>query len=136
MRRRVFAQRATWEPSENTWVLTGGWVRDFDGSKITRYSPFKVESLPEISEPPTYFRREVRQYYQMNWRQLGEYIISLHKAGFDTARYVPCLRTDDLVFRLDQPAEARHHEINATVAQEKKIGATQYEHCEKHYNFG
>ena len=86
MRRRVFAQRATWEPSENTWVLTGGWVRDFDGSKITRYSPFKVESLPEISEPPTYFRREVRQYYQMNWRQLGEYIISLHKAGFDTAR--------------------------------------------------
>ncbi len=24
--------------------------------------------------------------------------------GFDTARYVPCLRTDDLVFRLDQPA--------------------------------
>jgi glucuronate isomerase len=24
--------------------------------------------------------------------------------GFDTTRYVPCLRTDDLVFRLDQPA--------------------------------
>jgi LPS export ABC transporter permease LptG len=86
MRRRVFASRATWEPSENTWVLTGGWIRDFDGGKITRYSPFKVESLPEISEPPTYFRREVRQYSQMNWRQLGEYIISLRKAGFDTAR--------------------------------------------------
>ncbi|MGL4553560.1 MAG: glucuronate isomerase [Gemmataceae bacterium] len=24
--------------------------------------------------------------------------------GFDTARYIPCLRTDDLVFKLDQPA--------------------------------
>ena len=24
--------------------------------------------------------------------------------GFDTARYVPCLRTDDLVFHLDKPA--------------------------------
>src|SRR5262249_10073708 len=24
--------------------------------------------------------------------------------GFDTARYVPCLRTDDLVFKLDQPS--------------------------------
>ena len=24
-------------------------------------------------------------------------------AGFDTARYIPCLRTDDLVFKLDQP---------------------------------
>ena len=31
IRRRIFAARATWEPSENTWVLTGGWVRDFDG---------------------------------------------------------------------------------------------------------
>jgi LPS export ABC transporter permease LptF/LPS export ABC transporter permease LptG len=86
MRRRVFASRATWEPTENTWVLTGGWVRDFDGGRVTQYAPFKVESLPEISEPPTYFRREVRQSYQMNWRQLGEYIISLHQAGFDTAR--------------------------------------------------
>src|SRR5580692_8019086 len=86
IRRRVFATRATWVQSENTWALTGGWIRDFTGGKVTRYSPFKVESLPEISEPPTYFRREVRQYYQMNWRQLGEYIVSLHKAGFDTAR--------------------------------------------------
>jgi glucuronate isomerase len=25
-------------------------------------------------------------------------------SGFDTRRYVPCLRTDDLVFKLDQPA--------------------------------
>jgi LPS export ABC transporter permease LptF/LPS export ABC transporter permease LptG len=87
VRRRVFATRATWEPSENTWVLTGGWIRDFNsGGRVTRYTPFKVESLPEISEPPSYFRREVRQSYQMNWRQLGEYILSLRHAGFDTSR--------------------------------------------------
>ncbi|MGA7919549.1 MAG: LPS export ABC transporter permease LptF [Candidatus Acidiferrales bacterium] len=86
IRRRVFATRATWEKTENTWVLTGGWIRDFDGAKVTRFTPFKVESLPEISEPPSYFRREVRQSYQMNWRQLGEYIISLRHAGFDTSR--------------------------------------------------
>ena len=85
--RRIFASRATWEPSENTWVLTGGWVRDFDSSgKVTRYFPFKAYSLPELTEPPTYFRREVRQYYQMNWRQLGQYIAGLRQAGFDTAR--------------------------------------------------
>jgi LPS export ABC transporter permease LptG len=85
--RRVFATRATWEASENTWVLTGGWVRDFDSNgKVTRYFPFKAYSLSELTEPPTYFRREVRQYYQMNWRQLGSYIASLHQAGFDTAR--------------------------------------------------
>jgi len=86
MRRRVFATRATWEASENAWVLTGGWIRDFDGNKITRYTPFKVSSLPEFTEPPSYFRREVRQSAQMTWRQLGQYITSLGQAGFDTSR--------------------------------------------------
>ena len=33
--------------------------------------------------------------------------------GFDTSRYVPCLRTDDLVFRLDQP-EVRERLARAT----------------------
>src|SRR6204780_1062517 len=86
MRRRVFATRATWEASESTWVLTGGWIRDFDGSKVTRYLPFKADSLPEFTEAPNYFRREVRQSAQMNWRQLGQYIVSLRQAGFDTSR--------------------------------------------------
>jgi LPS export ABC transporter permease LptF/LPS export ABC transporter permease LptG len=86
MRRRVFAARATWEQTENAWVLTGGWIRDFDGNKVTRYTPFKVNSLPEFTEPPSYFRREVRQSAQMNWRQLGQYITSLGQAGFDTSR--------------------------------------------------
>jgi LPS export ABC transporter permease LptF/LPS export ABC transporter permease LptG len=86
VRRRIFATRATWEPSQSTWVLAGGWVRDFEGGKVVHYHPFRVDSLPEISEPPSYFRREVRQSYQMNWRQLGSYIASLKQAGFDTSR--------------------------------------------------
>jgi LPS export ABC transporter permease LptF/LPS export ABC transporter permease LptG len=86
VRRRIYASRATWEPTESAWILTGGWVRDFNNGQITRYRPFKVDSLPEITEPPSYFRREVRQSYQMNWRQLGQYIQSLRLAGFDTSR--------------------------------------------------
>jgi LPS export ABC transporter permease LptF/LPS export ABC transporter permease LptG len=87
MKRRIFATRATWEPTENLWILTGGWVRDFgaDG-QVVRYEPFKATSMPELTEAPSYFRREVRQSFQMNWRQLGEYIKSLSQAGFDTAR--------------------------------------------------
>lgn len=85
--RRVYAARAVWDDTQNAWVLTGGWVRDFDSDgHITRYSPFTATSLPELTEQPGYFRREVRQYYQMNWRQLGQYIASLRQAGFDTAR--------------------------------------------------
>jgi lipopolysaccharide export system permease protein len=86
IRRRIFATRATWEPTQNTWALAGGWVRDFQGGQVKRYAPFSVTSLPELTEPPSYFRREVRQSYQMNWRQLGQYIASLKQAGFDTSR--------------------------------------------------
>jgi lipopolysaccharide export system permease protein len=87
IKRRIYASRATWEPTENTWALTGGWVRNFDDNgRISSFQTFKVTSVPELTEPPSYFRREVRQYYQMNWRQLGRYIASLKQAGFDTAR--------------------------------------------------
>ena len=87
VRRRVFATRASWEPNERIWILTAGWVRDFgaDG-RVAEYKPFTATSLPELTEPPGYFRREVRQYSQMNWRQLSNYIASLRQAGFDTAR--------------------------------------------------
>src|ERR1700683_13055 len=86
MRRRVFATRAKWEPTLNAWILEEGWVRDFQGGRIVAYSPFKVLSLGEFSETPSYFKREVRQSYQMNWRQLSEYIRGLKQAGFDTSR--------------------------------------------------
>ncbi len=86
LRRRVFAQRAKWEPTLGAWILEEGWVRDFQDGRITAYSPFKVLSLGEFSETPSYFNREVRQSYQMNWRQLAEYIRGLRQAGFDTSR--------------------------------------------------
>jgi len=85
IRRRVFASRAEWVPNLNTWVLEGGWVRDFSNNKVN-YKPFQISSLEELSEPPSYFKREVKQSFQMNWRQLRSYIEGLQQAGFDTAR--------------------------------------------------
>jgi LPS export ABC transporter permease LptG len=85
MRRRVFATRARWLDTEKTWVLESGWVRDFSAGTITRYDPFKVTTLAELTEPPTYFNREVIQAFQMSWRDLGHYIESLHRAGFDVS---------------------------------------------------
>ncbi|MFO0841219.1 MAG: glucuronate isomerase [Gemmataceae bacterium] len=49
--------------------------------------------------------------------------------GFDTTRYVPCLRTDDLVFKLDQPsvqqrlAKATGIEAGSTGALRKAVTA-------------
>jgi LPS export ABC transporter permease LptF/LPS export ABC transporter permease LptG len=85
MRRRVFASRAIWSDSQKTWVLEGGWVRDFSDGTIVRYDRFPVTSLPELSEPPSYFNREVRQASQMSLGALRRYIEGLHKAGFDVA---------------------------------------------------
>jgi LPS export ABC transporter permease LptF/LPS export ABC transporter permease LptG len=86
VRRRIFASRANWEPSMSTWVLTSGWIRDFANGQVTNFVPFRAYSLTELSEPPSYFRREVLQSDQMNWRELRSYIRSLRQAGFDTAR--------------------------------------------------
>jgi LPS export ABC transporter permease LptF/LPS export ABC transporter permease LptG len=85
MRRRIFAARARWSESQKVWVLEGGWVRDFADGTITRYERFPVTSLPELSEPPSYFNREVRQASQMSWGALRRYIEELRKAGFDVA---------------------------------------------------
>lgn len=84
--RRVYAARATWDASESTWILTAGWIRDFQNGQITRFTPFRAYSLTELSEPPSYFRREVLESDQMNWRELSAYIKSLRQAGFDTSR--------------------------------------------------
>jgi LPS export ABC transporter permease LptG/LPS export ABC transporter permease LptF len=86
MRRRVYANRARWERDLNAWILESGWVRDFSGDRVTRYAPFNVLSLPEFREAPSYFNREVRQSYQMNWSQLSAYIRALRQAGFETAQ--------------------------------------------------
>jgi LPS export ABC transporter permease LptF/LPS export ABC transporter permease LptG len=86
LRRRIFASRARWSESQKVWVLEGGWVRDFQGGTIVRYDRLPpVTSLPELTEPPKYFNREVRQAFQMSWRELSNYIGGLHLAGFDVS---------------------------------------------------
>ncbi|HEY4977628.1 MAG TPA: LptF/LptG family permease, partial [Candidatus Acidoferrum sp.] len=85
MRRRVFATRANWLATEKAWVLESGWVRDFADGQVTKYVPFKITTLPELVEPPTYFNREVIQAIQMNWLDLDRYIAGLQRAGFDVS---------------------------------------------------
>src|SRR5438876_8064070 len=86
VRRRVFATRARWSETQKVWILEGSWVRDFADGSIIRYDHLPpVTSLPELTEPPSYFNREVKQAFQMSWRELRSYIEGLHRAGFDVA---------------------------------------------------
>ena len=86
IRRRVYAARAHWDAQQGIWILESGWIRDFKDGQLTKFTPFLANALNELSEPPSYFNREVRQSYQMTWWELERYIGDLHQAGFDVAR--------------------------------------------------
>jgi LPS export ABC transporter permease LptF/LPS export ABC transporter permease LptG len=85
VRRRVFATRARWSESQKLWVLESGWIRDFSDGTIARYERFIATALPELKEPPGYFNREIRQAFQLSWRELRRYINDLRRAGFDAS---------------------------------------------------
>ena len=86
LRRRIFATRARWEGRMNTWILEEGWVREFTNGNVSPYTRLAAFTMPELTEPPTYFNREVRSFYQLNWYELRRYIDDLSQAGFDVAR--------------------------------------------------
>ncbi len=102
IRRRVYAARAHWEEHQKAWILESGWVRDFKSGSVTHYAPFSVTELSELDEPPSYFSREVRQSYQMDWWELRRYIAGLSQAGFDVGRFTVQLH-EKLAFPLVAP---------------------------------
>lgn len=86
MTRRIYAQRAFWEPHVKQWILEDGWMREFDGNRITKYVPFSVAAFPDLTEAPPYFEAEVRTSEQMNVLELRRYIQELRQSGFDVVR--------------------------------------------------
>jgi LPS export ABC transporter permease LptF/LPS export ABC transporter permease LptG len=83
---RVYADRAHWEPALKRWVCEQGWERDLQGSAIQGYRSFDVSTFAAISEPPTYFKKEVKQSSEMNYEELRRYIHDLQQSGFDVVR--------------------------------------------------
>jgi LPS export ABC transporter permease LptF/LPS export ABC transporter permease LptG len=84
--RRVYADRAHWSDSLQRWIFENGWVRDFNGMAIADYKPFEVSTFSELSEPPIYFKKEVKQSSEMNTDELRRYINDLAQSGFDVVR--------------------------------------------------
>jgi LPS export ABC transporter permease LptF/LPS export ABC transporter permease LptG len=83
---RIHADRAHWEEKLNRWVYEQGWDRAFNVSAIANYRPFDVSTFPELPETPTYFKKEVKQYTEMNYDELRNYIRDLQQSGFDVVR--------------------------------------------------
>jgi len=84
--KRIYADRAHWEDSLRRWVCTQGWERDLRGPAIENYRTFDVATFPVVSEPPTYFKKEVKQSSEMSYQELRRYIHDLQQSGFDVVR--------------------------------------------------
>jgi LPS export ABC transporter permease LptF/LPS export ABC transporter permease LptG len=83
---RIHAERAHWAESMGRWIYEQGWQRTLQGSAIGGYHTFDVSTFPELSEPPSYFKKEVKQYSEMNYEELRRYIRDLQQSGFDVVR--------------------------------------------------
>jgi LPS export ABC transporter permease LptF/LPS export ABC transporter permease LptG len=83
---RIYALRAHWADNLNRWVFEQGWERDLRGATIENFRTFDVSTFPELSESPSYFKKEVKQYSEMNYEELHRYIRDLQQSGFDVVR--------------------------------------------------
>jgi LPS export ABC transporter permease LptF/LPS export ABC transporter permease LptG len=84
--RRAYATRAHWDDNLQRWVWTQGWERDLRGPAIENYRTFDVSTFASLSEPPAYFKKEVKQSSEMNTEELRRYIRDLQQSGFDVLR--------------------------------------------------
>ena len=84
--RRIHADRARWAENLNRWEYEQGWERTLNVSAIANYRPFEVATFPELPETPSYFKKEVKQYSEMNYEELRRYIRDLQQSGFDVVR--------------------------------------------------
>jgi len=86
MTRRLQAARAFWEASIHGWILENGWSRDLTGDRVTNYMPFSIAVFKELTEEPSYFKKEVKPSEQMSALELRRYIADLSQSGFDVVR--------------------------------------------------
>jgi LPS export ABC transporter permease LptF/LPS export ABC transporter permease LptG len=86
--RRIHADRAHWAENLNRWEYEKGWERNLLGAAIAPngYRTFEVSTFPELPETPAYFKKEVKQYSEMNYEELRRYIRDLQQSGFDVVR--------------------------------------------------
>ena len=83
---RIAATRARWSGQMGRWVYEQGWERSLNGAAIEDYQRFEATTFPEFSEPPAYFKKEVKQSSEMNYDELRGYIHDLEQSGFDVVR--------------------------------------------------
>lgn len=86
MNRRTYATRAQWNEGLQKWVFEQGWTRTFRGEAIADFKTFDVATFEDLKEPPSYFKKDVIQSSEMNYKELSHYIEDLKQSGYDVVR--------------------------------------------------
>src|SRR4051812_539067 len=82
---QVSAQRATWNRAAGTWTFQNGMSKEA-GRTFDNYRQFfgQTASFPQLTEPPSWFSKEEKEYKEMNFQELGRYISELKASGLET----------------------------------------------------
>jgi LPS export ABC transporter permease LptG len=82
---QISAERARWNPELQTWTFQNGMSQEV-GPKFDNYRQFfgKTASFPQLTEPPSWFSKEEKEYKEMNFQELGSYILELNASGLET----------------------------------------------------
>jgi glucuronate isomerase len=109
---------------------------NFQGHRLTLAdSTWLYDTAERLMNRPDWEERVFRQTNLEKVFLTNDFDDSLE--GFNTTRYIPCLRTDDLVFHLDKPAvrqrlaKATGAEVGDVASMRRAVGAL-FEHFTKH----
>lgn len=82
---QISAQQASWNKVAQTWDFRNG-VSHETGPKFDNYRQFYKGSaaFPQLTESPSWFVKEEKEYKEMNFEELGRYIQELKASGVET----------------------------------------------------
>jgi lipopolysaccharide export system permease protein len=82
---QISAERARWEDNLHQWVFENGLSQDTHAAN-GNYREFfnSTATFPELTETPSWFVKEEKEYKEMNFKELEGYIAELQASGLDT----------------------------------------------------
>ncbi|HEY1949017.1 MAG TPA: LptF/LptG family permease [Bryobacteraceae bacterium] len=82
---QISAERAQWSDTLHAWVFEDGMSHETAGGRDNYKQFYKASAtFPELTETPSWFVQEEKEYKEMNFAELGPYIRKMQAAGLDT----------------------------------------------------
>lgn len=81
--RQISADRAYWDQTKQTWVFENGMSRTSDTYNVFHKT---TATFAGLTEPPSWFIREEKEYKEMNFEELAQYIHELQASGLDVTQ--------------------------------------------------